>query len=332
MSIFIKKMSDVFFLQNYNLSFQITIGNIELMIAAFGEILFDMYPGEEHLGGAPFNFIYHIHKLTGGGSIISRIGNDERGKNIQQFLSLKGMDQRFLQIDKNRSTGTVSVRLNGTGIPTFSIEDEVAYDFIEAPPDFEKEIELLYFGTLAQRSVVSRNALQQLSGKTRRRFLDMNLRQRYYTPDILQQSFAIADIVKLNLEELQTIHPLFFSEPFELKESAQLFLEKFTLSHVAVTMGEGGSWMLMNDESHFCKTKTDRVVDTVGAGDGFSALMCLGILRGWPLEQINRTASEFSTALCGTKGAVPENDEFYEPYRRLANPDKSGLASLALVT
>ena len=115
------------------------------MIAAFGEILFDVYPNKEHLGGAPFNFIYHIHKLTGRGNIISRIGDDERGKDIQQFLSLTGMDQRFLQIDVKRPTGTATVRLDSAGNPEFAIEENVVYDFIEYPSKLSAEIDLLYF-------------------------------------------------------------------------------------------------------------------------------------------------------------------------------------------
>jgi len=275
------------------------------MITAFGEILFDVYPAEEHLGGAPFNFIYHIHKLAGQGNIISRIGDDERGKRIQQFLTKHRMNQRFVQIDTKRPTGTATVRLNESGIPTFTIDEDVAYDFIEMPSGFNEEIELLYFGTLAQRSVVSRNTLHQLSQSAQKCFLDVNLRQNYYSMDILRQSLEIADIVKLNIEELQTIHTFFFSEPFELKTSAQLFIKKFSFSHLAVTLGEEGSWIFTKEKSHFHQTKVKHVVDTVGTGDGFSAMMCLGILRGWSLKKIHETASRFAAGLCKVRGALP---------------------------
>jgi fructokinase len=287
------------------------------MIAAFGEILFDVYLDEEHLGGAPFNFIYHIHKLTGEGSIISRIGDDERGRKIYKFLAEKGIDQSFLHIDEEHPTGTATVRLDSSGTPTFTIEENVAYDFIETPSGFDNGIDLLYFGTLAQRSTISRNTLEQLINNSHKCFLDINLRQQYYTREILERSFAAADIVKLNLEEFQTIHPLFSSESFELEENTRSFLKKFSLSHLAVTLGENGSCIFTENESHFHQTKTKNVIDTVGAGDAFSAMMCLGILKGLPLNEIHKAASDFSAALCGIKGALPVDDGFYEGYKKV---------------
>lgn len=285
------------------------------MIAAFGEILFDVYPDKEYLGGAPFNFIYHIHKLTGEGSIISRIGNDGRGKKIQQFLNETGMDQQLLQTDNDHATGTATVHIDSNGNPKFTLEENAAYDFIEYPQNLTTEIEFLYFGTLAQRSFVSRNTLKLLTEKAYRCFLDVNLRQQYYSREIIEQSFAFADIVKLNLEELHTIHPLFFTESFELRQSAMLFLNKFSLSHIAVTLGEEGSWLFTERESNFQKTTVKLVVDTVGAGDGFSAIICYGILKGLPMKDIHKAASEFSAALCQVKGALPNNDKLYEKYK-----------------
>lgn len=288
------------------------------MIASFGEILFDVFPEEELLGGAPFNFFFHIHALTGDGVFISRIGSDERGKKILSVFEQHSIDSRYVQIDPHHPTGAAFVLLNDNGIPTFTIAEETAYDYIEPTPaaiEALAECDVLYFGTLAQRNNTSRSALHRLSRNAKRCFFDVNLRQHYYTAEILQQSFALADIVKLNDEELRQIHSLFFTGPCSLDTSPRLLMEKFSLSFLAVTMGENGSWMWTPDRAHFHKTIAAVVRDTVGAGDAFAAMMCLGILKGWSLEKIHQAASEFSAAVCGVKGALPEDDKLYEKYK-----------------
>jgi len=289
------------------------------MVAAFGEILFDVFPEQELLGGAPFNFLYHIQALTGNGRFISRIGNDERGGVIRAFLQQHSIDQQYVQIDLHRPTGTAVVQVNSEGIPSFTITEESAYDYIEYSSDSARGLlncEMLYFGTLAQRNEMSRSTLHQLSRTADRCFFDVNLRQQYYSAEILHQSFVLADIVKLNTEELERVHALFFSTRFSMDSAPGELMEKFSLSHLAVTMGENGSWMWMPEGKHFHRTAAPRMVDTVGAGDGFAAVMCAGILKNLPLKTIHRLASEFSAALCGIQGALPPDSEFYLPYKK----------------
>lgn len=289
------------------------------MITAFGEILYDVYPERELLGGAPFNFLYHIRALTGSGTIISRIGNDDRGSAIREFLNRHAIGQEFLQIDLHHPTGTAVVALSDAGIPSFTITEESAYDFIEQTPDADAALtncEMLYFGTLAQRSEVSRSTLYALSQNAARCFFDVNLRQEYYSTEVLQRSLVLADIVKLNAEELHTIHSLFFSAPYSLDRSASELLSHFSLTHLAVTLGEDGSWIYTPESHDFHRTTVPHVRDTVGAGDAFAAMMCLGIMREWPLKHIHELASAFSADICGIDGALPASDDFYEQYRK----------------
>lgn len=289
------------------------------MIAAYGEILFDVYPDREFLGGAPFNFLYHIHALTGNGIFISRVGNDQRGAAIRKFLEDHAIDRNHVQIDMHNPTGAAIVTLNENGIPVFTIAEETAYDYIEHTIDTSNALadcSVLYFGTLAQRSEVSRTSLYTFSQQADRCFFDVNLRQKYYSTEILQRSLILADMVKMNAEELEIIHQLFFSSVFDEDAAARELLEKFSLSHLAVTKGEHGSRLHTPDTDHTHKTKAVKVIDTVGAGDGFAAMLCAGILQQLPLEKTHILASEFSSELCGLKGALPQDIRFYEAYRK----------------
>lgn len=290
------------------------------MIVAFGEILFDVYADRERLGGAPFNFIYHVIRLTGKGGLITRVGDDARGRAIQKFLSERRIDLHELQIDSEKPTGTAVVALDSQGIPTFTITADVAYDAI-APSDkailLADGCDIFYFGTLAQRAATSQKTLHQVARRAKQCFLDVNLRQNFYTADVLRHSLELADVVKLNGDELTVIDQLLFTESFSIEAAARRLIQQFSLRQLAVTLGSDGSWMFSGKTKSFYQTKADRVVDTVGAGDGFAAMMCAGGLAGWKLDTVHRTASEFSAALCGIEGALPDDDRFYEPFRSL---------------
>jgi fructokinase len=290
------------------------------MIASFGEILFDVYPDRELLGGAPFNFLYHIHALTGDGLFISRVGNDERGKKIRSFLEQHSINREHVQIDLHHPTGAAFVAMDKNGIPSFTIAEETAYDFIEpdaAALDAVAASEMFYFGTLVQRSDASRTTLYELSRQAEQCFFDVNLRQHYYSTEILHRSLTLADIVKLNEQELRIVHSLFFSTPFSLDTSPLLLMEKFSLTHLAVTLGENGSWIWTPTEKYFHKTIASVVRDTVGAGDAFAAMMCLGIVKGWSVKLLHERASAFSAAVCGIDGALPPDNSFYDQYRKI---------------
>jgi len=289
-------------------------------IAAFGEILFDVYANSKNLGGAPLNFIYHINKLTGNGKIISRVGNDELGKDALGSLTSKGLLTNAIQIDSENETGVANITLDEKGVPNFIIEQNRAYDFIRVDEnsgvEILKDIDCLYFGTLAQRGEVSRNSLNTLFNKPIKYFCDINIRQKFYTKEILSSSLTAADVVKLNLDELKLMGNLFLGGEFDVHNGPKKLMEKFAIEMLAVTKGTDGSSLFKGDEIDSNKPEQGSVVDTVGAGDAFASILCLGYLNNWELRKINKLANEFAGQICMTNGALPKDDIIYTRFKQ----------------
>ena len=289
-------------------------------IAAFGEILFDIYSNSKNLGGAPLNFIYHINKLTGKGRIISRVGNDLLGREAVEFLDSQGLATNSIQIDSKNLTGAAMVSLDEKGVPSFTIEENRAFDFISVDDDViklvENEAECLYFGTLAQRNKVSRTTLQSLLNKRIKYFYDVNIRQYFYSEEILFQSLKNANAVKLNLDELKLLHKIFLGGDFDLHTSSKLLMEKFSIELLAVTKGADGSVLFRGEETDEHKSEVQNVIDTVGAGDAFASIFCIGYLNNWDLKRINKLANEFAAEICLINGALPNDDKIYERYKK----------------
>ncbi|MBE0570083.1 MAG: carbohydrate kinase [Ignavibacteriaceae bacterium] len=294
-------------------------------ISAFGEILFDIYPDSKNLGGAPLNFIYHINKLIGNGRIISQVGNDLLGREVVEFLDSQGLAADTIQIDTKHLTGVAMVSLDENGVPAFTIEENRAFDFISVDEDVinlvENETKCLYFGTLAQRNKVSRTSLQSLLNKRTKYFFDVNIRQNFYTEDILFQSLKIANAVKLNLDELKLLHKIFLEDDFDLHSSSKQMMKKFDIEMLAVTKGADGSVLFRGEETDEHKTEVKNVIDTVGAGDAFAAILCLGYLNKWELKKNNRLANEFAAEICMINGALPKDDKLYERYKKKLRDD-----------
>lgn len=289
-------------------------------IAAFGEVLYDVYANSKNLGGAPLNFIYHINKLIGSGKIISRVGNDELGKDALNFLTSKGLVTNTIQTDDEHETGVAKVALDEKGVPTFIIEQNRAYDFIDINEDKSVEIlkdtNCLYFGTLAQRNDVSRNSLHTLFNKPIKYFCDINIRQKFYTKEVLSDCLNASDVVKLNLDELKLMDDLFLGGEFDVHNGSKKLMEKFNIEFLAVTKGTEGSSLFRGDETDNDKPEQSTAVDTVGAGDAFASILCLGYLNKWELGKINKLANEFAGQICMINGALPKDDIIYEKYKR----------------
>lgn len=289
-------------------------------ISAFGEILFDIYPDSKNLGGAPLNFIYHINKLIGNGRIISQVGNDPLGREVVEFLDSQRLAADTIQIDTKHLTGAAMVSLDENGVPAFTIEENRAFDSISVDEDVinlvENETKCLYFGTLAQRNKVSRTSLQSLLNKRTKYFFDVNIRQNFYTEEILFHSLKNANAVKLNLDELKLLHKIFLEDDFDLHSSSKQMMKKFDIEMLAVTKGADGSVLFRGEETDEHKTEVKNVIDTVGAGDAFAAILCLGYLNNWNLKKINRLANEFAAEICIINGALPKDDKIYEKYKR----------------
>ena len=289
-------------------------------VTAIGEILFDIYPTTKKLGGAPLNFLYHIFKLTGQGNIVSRIGKDILGSSIFEFLNNIKMLAEFIQVDHLHPTGVASVTLNEKSEPTFTIDEDRAYDFIEKTRSLEKLInegtDCLYFGTLAQRSKVSRATIQSLFNKKIKYFCDLNIRQEFYSKEIIETSLKTANILKLSVGELKLLNDIFIKVDFETEKISKLIITEFDLDYLAVTLGGEGSLILKKDEVNHYKSKPVEIIDTVGAGDAFAAIFCIGCLQSWKLDKINKLANDFASELCKINGALPKSDEIYEMMRK----------------
>jgi fructokinase len=291
-------------------------------ITSIGEILFDVYPDGKKLGGAPFNFIYHIMKLTGKANFISRIGNDQNGNEILQTLKDKNISSEYIQIDQNHKTGIAKTTLNEKKIPDFIIEENVAYDFIGLIDSLEKLIsqntDCLYFGTLAQRNQQSRQTIQKLAGCANVKCIcDLNIRQNYYTPEIIEHSLESADVLKLNEDELALVNKLVIKSDFNTAVTAKKIMSIFKIELLCVTKGSSGAVLYKDGKENYYKIKNDKVVDTVGAGDAYASMLCIGYLMNWNIEKINKLASEFANEIVKVNGALPEDDIVYGPFRKI---------------
>ena len=291
-------------------------------ITSFGEILFDVYPEGKKIGGAPFNFIYHIIKLTGKSNFVSRVGNDQNGDEILQILKDREISSEFIQIDQNHKTGVAKTTLNEKKIPDFIIEENVAYDFIELTDPLKKLIsqntDCFYFGTLAQRSEQSRNTVQKLAADPNIKCIcDLNIRQNYYTPETIEQSLSAADVLKLNEQELELVNKLIIKSEVNKTETVEKMMRIFNIELLCVTKGSSGAILYKDGQENYYKIKNDKVVDTVGAGDAYASMLCIGYLMNWSIEKINKLASEFANEIIKVKGALPEDDTVYQSFKKI---------------
>lgn len=295
-------------------------------ITAIGEVLIDIYGNEKKIGGAPFNFIYHMTKLGFNSNFISAIGNDKNGKIIQELISNQNINDEYVKQIQDKPSGEVRIKLSKEKVPKYSIRTDVAYDYIEVSKNEKRKIvkisDLVYFGTLAQRNLVSKRTIHSLLGKNSINFYDLNLRQSFYSKQIIRSSLKKCNILKLNEEELKFVATLFFDRSSILKLDVLKIMELFEISIVAVTRGEKGAILFSIDSSAQHKPKIKNVIDTVGAGDAYSAILAAGILNNIKLSKINRLAVSFSSEVCNVKGALLKNDKIYEIYRRKLSNEK----------
>jgi fructokinase len=284
-------------------------------IFSFGEILFDDYGKYKVLGGAPFNYIFHLNKFGYTGNLISKVGNDEEGKEILNRLKQRSIPTNYIQVDNTYKTGLVSVKLDEDGVPSYIINENMAYDFIHEENLDNVKCSLFYFGTLAQRTIQSRDTLYNYLNEFKRGFFDVNLRQKFYNQEIITRSLNNASIVKINNEELNIITKLIYNiNSSDIHQNAKKILNDFRLDILSITMGSDGALLVNDSDSHFHVEKANNIIDTVGAGDAYSAVLSIGYLEKWDLEKINVIASKFAAGICSIKGAIPEEDNFYNKY------------------
>jgi fructokinase len=294
------------------------------MVLVIGEILFDVFPDYRRLGGAPFNFAYHLKNFGFNVRFISRIGMDDAGKEVLHRLELAGFNLDDIQIDDVHPTGSVKVKLDKSGGHQFDIISEVAYDYIEFIPEYHAnlidESRIIYFGSLVQRTEAGCENLQafiSLNSSKRLNFYDINLRPGCYNDDIIEKSLSKTDILKLSTGELEKLMQM-RSLKMEIKQFVHYLMETHSIQTVSLTKGEQGSDLFTNQGS-FSADSADiiKVVDSVGAGDAYAAMLAAGILKNWQPQEILERAALFASRICEIKGAIPESSSFYEPFKPL---------------
>ena len=294
-------------------------------VTAIGEILFDVYPEGKKPGGAPFNFIYHIIKLTGKGNFVSRIGSDDLGVEIKNYLVKKEISTQFVQKDTVHKTGVSKTTLNENKVPDFIIKENRAYDFIDLTPGLKKLIsektDCLYFGTLAQRNEKSRETIQNLFNRDMNYFCDLNIRQNYYSKDLIEKALAAANVLKLNEDELKLVNELILNSEYDPGRTTKKLQDVFEIELLCVTKGSEGAVLYRGNEENTLNIKNGNVVDTVGAGDAYASMLCIGFLKNWELKKINRLASEFANEIVKVEGALPDDDNIYETFKQKIKND-----------
>ena len=284
-------------------------------VVGLGELLWDIFPAGKQLGGAPANFAYMTRLLGDHGIVASRIGTDALGRSAARRLERLGLRSSHLQLDAVHPTGTVRVELDTDGQPTFEIAESVAWDFLEWSPAWQTlaaQADAVCFGSLAQRSAQSRETirafLQALRPGTLRVF-DVNLRQSFYSEQTLSEGAALADIIKLNSDELLAVVKLLGCPSHDEASAAQWLLQHtFHTKLVCVTRGAKGSLLVSEramDEHPGCAVS---VADTVGSGDAFTAALVYHYLRRAPLTVLNQAANSMGAWVASHIGAIPARD------------------------
>ena len=276
-----------------------------------GEILWDMFPAGKKLGGAPANFAYHAKAIAPDrvdAFIASSIGNDPLGKEISAALYELNINQSYLGIDSRHPTGTVTVELDQHGSPAYSIDQEVAWDYIPTiPSELAKSVDAVCFGTLAQRSPVSMNSIMQFLSAvpdSALKIFDINLRQPYYSRNVINKSLEIANVLKINDEEIAIIARLLGingSEEYVLQE----VVNRYSLKLGILTKGGNGSTLISGDQTSSFPGFEVPVQDSVGAGDAFTAAIVFGMLQGYDLDHLNACANKLAAYVCSAAGATP---------------------------
>lgn len=280
------------------------------IVVGIGEILWDLFPGRESVGGAPANFAHHSGQLGALAYPVTCIGVDSLGGRLRARLGEMNLDSRYVMDCDSLPTGTATVTLDESAKPTFAINLDAAWSHLSVTPELlelAETLDAICFGTLSQQSRQSREAIQTIVARTREsalRILDVNLRSPYYSKAIVEQSLELANVLKLSDDELPIL-----AEYFELTgdrlEQLQALRCRFDLRLIACTLGAAGSLLVGADEVDATPCEPGIVVDSVGAGDSFTAALCAGLLRGWTLKRINQFANRVAGYVCSQVGATP---------------------------
>lgn len=284
-------------------------------VVGIGEALWDILPEGKKLGGAPANFAYHVSQFGLQSRVVSAIGNDRLGNEILENFQDKGLHSLIEKVAY--PTGTVQVELDAVGVPCYDIKENVAWDnipFTDKLKQLAGKTCAVCYGSLAQRNVVSRETINAFldampGGKGQYKVFDINLRQGFYTREILCSSMERCNILKINDEELVTVSRMFGYPGIDLQDKCWILLAKYNLEMLILTCGVNGSYVFTPGNVSFVETPKVQVADTVGAGDSFTAAFISAVLKGKAVTEAHRLAVNVSAHVCTQNGAMPELPE-----------------------
>lgn len=289
------------------------------IVVGLGEALFDRFGDRSVLGGAPVNFAVHAHQLLahvgGSAAVVSRVGYDRLGDRLEAELHQWGVSTDYVQRDHTFPTGQVHVTVDDGGHPHYLIEEDVAWDHLQFSPGLAtlaRSCRAICFGTLGQRSFRSRDTIHAFLSEAQDaiRLCDVNLRQQYFDADVLSSSFGLATAAKLSESELPIVSKLLRLSAADDPADTQAWnlLEAFDLSVLAITRGSRGTVIYTLDdrvEQEPARVRIPADADSVGAGDACDAGLVVGLLLGWPLEQVLTLANAMGAYVASRRGATP---------------------------
>ena len=286
------------------------------IIVGMGEALWDVLPEGKKIGGAPANFAYHVSQFGFDSRVVSAVGNDALGDEILEVFKEKQLKHQLQVV--NYPTGTVQVTLDSAGIPLYEIKEGVAWDNIPFTDDLKRlalSTRAFCFGSLAQRNEVSRTSINRFldtmpDGDGQLKIFDINLRQGFYTKEIIRESCQRCNVLKINDEELVAISRMFGYPGIDLQDKCWILLAKYNLKMLILTCGTNGSYVFTPGVVSFQETPRVPVADTVGAGDSFTAAFCASLLKGKSVPEAHKLAVEVSAYVCTQSGAMPELPQF----------------------
>ena len=281
------------------------------IVVGIGEALWDVLPEGRKLGGAPANFAYHVSQFGLESYIVSAVGDDALGKEITDKFTEKKLNHIVETVPY--PTGTVQVELDPNGVPQYDIKEDVAWDNIPFTPQIEalaQRTRALCYGSLAQRNEVSRQTINRFIDAMPKTddtmiIFDVNLRQRYYTKDVLDASMRKCNVLKINDEELVTISRMLGYPGTDLQSKCWILLGRYNLKMLILTCGVNGSYIFTSGNMSYLATPMVEVADTVGAGDSFTATFTSSIIKGLGVAEAHRRAVNVSAFVCTQHGATP---------------------------
>lgn len=281
------------------------------LTVGIGEILWDILPEGRKLGGAPANFAFHMSQFGYSSMLVSAVGNDSLGDGIIQRMEQTGTACMIMRTDY--PTGTVRVELDGNGIPQYRIAENTAWDNIPLTAELIRtaaETKAVCFGSLAQRSPVSRRTINAFldavpDGKGTYKVFDINLRQHFYTEEVLEESMRRCNVLKINEDELEILKGICGLQGIPAEKASRTLIERYSLDILVLTCGSSGSSVFTADCFSHMETPAVKVADTVGAGDSFTAAFTAALMDGCSISEAHRLAVDVSAYVCTQAGATP---------------------------